>query len=176
MRQCVRFFYAFLWKKEILVLFSKRNKLRQASKEYFSEASLSCFNLLRIWLASIISLETTRSFWFSVFNWNVLKMGSALFEMCSLRNVHHLEYAQTERCSNQYVLKGVIKLECDQNGIWPKWNMLYHLKCAQNGMWPKLNVIKMECDQNGMWSKWNLTKTECAQNRMFKKEIFSNLI
>ena len=78
-------------------------------------------------------------------------------------------------CWKRITVQYVIKLECDQNGMWSKWNVLY-LKCAQNGLWSKRNVTKMECDQEGMWSKWNMTKTECGQNGMYKKGICSNPI
>ena len=49
----------------------------------------------------------------------------------------------------------VIKIEWDENRIWPKWNVTKtecdQTECDQNGMWPKRNVTKKECDQNGMW-------------------------
>ena len=68
----------FFGRKKYWSFFKKK---QTDSKEYFSEDCLSCFNLLRTWLASIISSQTTRSLGLSVFNWNVLKMESALFEM-----------------------------------------------------------------------------------------------
>ena len=77
----------FFRRKKYWSFFSKRNKLRQASKEYFSETSLSCFNLLRIWFASLISLQTTRSF------------GSQfLTEMCSEWNQLYFKCSRNGMC------------------------------------------------------------------------------
>ena len=60
------------------------------------------------------------------------------------------------------------KMECDQNGMWPKWNVFSwngtEMECDHNGMWPKWNLTKMEFDQNGIWPKWHLPKMEFAQN------------
>ena len=100
---------------------------------------------------------------------NVLIMDCALFGMCSKWNVP-LNVLFLECDQNiMYPFWNVIKMKCAQNRMCSKRNLLF-LECDQNGMGSKRNGLFLECDQNGMGSKWNVSFLECEQNEMWSKK------
>ena len=91
---------------------------------------------------------------------NVLIMDSALFGMCSKWNVPlNILFLECDQ-DIMYPFWNVIKMKHAQNRMCPFWNVL-KTEFALFGMWSKWNGLKMECVLIGMWTKWNVLKKEC---------------